>query len=310
MRNHFIKTLSELIRENRDIYLITGDLGFSVFENLMESYPDQFINVGVAEQNMIGVASGLAKEGKIPFVYSIANFPIMRCLEQIRNDICYHDLNVKIVSVGAGYSYGSLGYTHHGLEDMAVMGTMPGMKVIAPGDPIETKLATKSIAQELGPCYLRLGKSGEPLVHEVEPDFSIGKAIILRNGSDVSLISTGSILDEVVKASNCLEEAGISSGVISMHTVNPIDANFLKSLVRSKLIVTIEEHSYFGGLGSSVIHALSSEGPITTPIAMLNAGGDITREIGSQTWFRKKIGIDSDSIYTIVQEKLAELNHF
>ena len=186
MRNHFIKTLSELIRENRDIYLITGDLGFSVFENLMESYPDQFINVGVAEQNMIGVASGLAKEGKIPFVYSIANFPIMRCLEQIRNDVCYHNLNVKIVSVGGGYSYGTLGYTHHGLEDIAVMRAIPGMKVIAPGDPTETKLATRSIVEASGPCYLRLGKAGEVVVHEEDPDFAIGKAILLRLGKSAA----------------------------------------------------------------------------------------------------------------------------
>ncbi|MDP6592506.1 MAG: transketolase C-terminal domain-containing protein [Candidatus Poseidoniia archaeon] len=305
MRNHFIKTLSELIRENRDIYLITGDLGFSVFENLMESYPHQFINVGVAEQNMIGVASGLAKEGKIPFVYSIANFPIMRCLEQIRNDICYHHLNVKIVSVGAGYSYGSLGYTHHGVEDIAIMRAMPGMKVIAPGDPVETRLATKSIAEDGGPCYLRLGKSGEPPVHEVDPVFSIGKAIILRNGADITLISTGSILDEVVKASRLLEKDGVSVNVASMHTLKPIDYTFIQTAVDSKLIVTVEEHSSIGGLGSAVSEILAATGVFSTPIIMLNAGSTITKQIGGQNWFRKRIGLDAESIYRTVRERLS-----
>ena len=275
MRNHFINTLSQLIKQNKDIYLITGDLGFSVFENFIESYPDQFINVGVAEQNMIGVASGLAKEGKIPFLYSIANFPIMRCLEQIRNDVCYHRLNVKIVSVGEGYSYGALGYTHHGLEDIAVMRAMPGMKVIAPGDPIETRLATNSIAVDDGPCYLRLGKSGETSLHKADPDFSIGEAIILRNGTDVTLISTGSILDEVVKASGLLEQDGISVTVASMHTLKPIDQTFIQTSMNKKLIVTVEEHSSTGGLGSAVADIVSQNNSYNATLLKINSGESI-----------------------------------
>jgi len=302
MRNYFIKTLSELIRENKDIYLITGDLGFSVLENFMKSCPDQFINVGVAEQNMIGVASGLAKEGKIPFVYSIANFPIMRCLEQIRNDVCYHNLNVKIVSVGGGYSYGTLGYTHHGLEDIAVMRAIPGMKVIAPGDPTETKLATRSIVEASGPCYLRLGKAGEMVVHEEDPDFTIGKAILLRKGSDVSLISTGGILAEVVKASSLLKKDGVGSCVVSMHTVKPIDDTIIQEMMNYKLIVTIEEHSSIGGLGSAVSEIVAKTGLIRTPMITLSAGSNLTKEIGSQDWFRGVMGLDALSIRAAVLE--------
>jgi transketolase len=169
-------------------------------------------------------------------------------------------------------------------------------------------LATRSIAENGGPCYLRLGKSGEPSVHEVDPDFSIGKAIIMKNGGDVTLISTGSILDEVVKVAAMLENDGIGVNVASMHTLKPIDDTFIQTSVNSKLIVTIEEHSSIGGLGSAVSEVLAATGLLSTPLIMLNAGSTITKEIGSQNWFRKKIGLDTESIYRTVREKLTEIS--
>src|SRR5437763_8640674 len=159
-----------MAEEDERIWLLSGDLGYSVLESFVQKFPGRFVNVGVAEQNMIGVAAGLAMSGHVVFTYSIANFPVMRCLEQIRNDVCYHNLNVKIVAVGGGLAYGPAGYTHHALEYLAVMRAMTGMTVLAPGDPVETRLATKALADRQGPCYLRLGKAGEPLVHRQQPE--------------------------------------------------------------------------------------------------------------------------------------------
>ena len=191
MRTAFINTLNELASRDERIWLLCGDLGFSVLEPFAKSFPNRYVNVGVAEQNMTGVAAGLALSGKIVFTYSIANFPVIRCLEQIRNDVCAHNLNVKIVSVGGGFAYGSAGYTHHGTEDLAIMRVLPNMTVLAPGDPVETRLLTVAATEQPGPCYLRLGKAGEPTIHTSEPEITIGKAIILRQGGDGTLISTG-----------------------------------------------------------------------------------------------------------------------
>src|SRR5262249_54572532 len=161
----FINTLCTLAGQDERVWLLTADLGYSVLERFAARFPDRYVNVGVAEQNLIGIAAGLARCGKVPFVYSIANFPTLRCLEQIRNDVCYHEGNVKVVAVGGGLAYGAQGYTHHGVEDLAVLRVLPGMTVVAPGDPVETRLVTEAIARHPGPCYLRLGKDREPILH-------------------------------------------------------------------------------------------------------------------------------------------------
>ena len=260
MRTAFFRSLYEKAEQDDRIWLLTNDLGYSVLEGFALRFPDRFINMGVAEQNMTGVAAGLALCGKIVFTYSIANFPIMRCLEQIRNDVCYHNLNVNIISVGGGLAYGPAGYTHHGVEDLAVMRAMPNMTVIAPGDPIETRLATNAIVDWPGPCYLRLGKSGEPVVHQNQPAFQIGKAIHLKHGKDVTLISTGGMLHLVLLASEKLSKQGLSVQVLSMHTLCPLDGtSILEASKTTKKIVTVEEHGP-GGLGSAVSEVLAHEG--------------------------------------------------
>ena len=191
MRAAFIETMLDLAEHEERIWLLCGDLGYSVLERFAERFPGRFVNVGVAEQNMTGVAAGLALSGKIVFTYSIANFPIMRCLEQIRNDICYHDLNVKIVAVGGGFAYGSAGYSHHALEDLVIMRSLPNMTVLAPGDPTEARLAIRAVLSHTGPCYMRFGKAGEPTVHPTEPHFEIGHVIPMRSGTDALVVSTG-----------------------------------------------------------------------------------------------------------------------
>ncbi len=182
MRTAFIETLFELAKEDKRVTLVVGDLGFGVVTRFMQELPGQFVNAGVAEQNMTGMAAGMAMSGKIVFTYSIANFPVLRPLEQIRNDVCYHNANVKIVSVGGGLGYGSLGPSHHATEDLAIMRVLPNMIVLAPNDPIETRLAVKAVADHKGPCYLRLGRAGEPIVHSGDVPFQLGKAILVRQG--------------------------------------------------------------------------------------------------------------------------------
>lgn len=260
MRNTFIASLCDLAEQDERIWLLCGDLGYSVLEKFAGRFPARYVNVGVAEQNMVGVAAGLAHSGKIVFIYSIANFPVMRCLEQVRNDVCYHNLNVKVVAVGCGLPYGTHGYTHHGVEDMAVMRALPNMTVVAPGDPAETRWATRELVAHDGPCYLRLGKGGEPQVHERPVEARLGQALVLREGEDegVALIAAGNILAETLKAADMLEERGVRPHVVSMPTISPLDTATVVALAeRMRTIVTVEEHSITGGLGSAVAEVLA-----------------------------------------------------
>ena len=258
MRTAFIETLKDLAGQDERIWLLCADLGFSVLENFAQAFPKRYVNVGVAEQNMTGVAAGLALSGKIVFTYSIANFPVIRCLEQIRDDVCAHNLNVKVVSVGGGFAYGSAGYTHHGTEDLAMMRVLPNMTVLAPGDPIETRLLTVAATTLPGPCYLRLGKAGEPIVHTSQPEVTIGKAIVLRKGDAGTLISTGGALAMTVKAADELAAQGISVSVLSMPTLSPLDNEaILRAAKDTGRIVTVENHG-IGGLGSAVAEVLAT----------------------------------------------------
>src|SRR5262245_31325924 len=231
MRDAFVEAVTELAAADERIWLLTGDLGFTVFERFRERFSDRFVNVGVAEQNMTGVAAGLALSGKIVFTYSIANFPTLRCLEQVRNDLCYHRLNVNIVAVGGGLIYGPLGYTHHALEDLAIMPALPHMTVVAPGDPVQVRLATRALAERPGPAYLRLGRAAETRVHRTEPAFEIGRPLVIRDGDAAVLVAVGGILANVAAAADLLAAAGIAVRVVSLHTLAPLDGDALERAV-------------------------------------------------------------------------------
>lgn len=300
MRTAFIEELCKLAEEEERIWLLCGDLGYSVLERFRDRFPNRYVNVGVAEQNMTGMAAGLALCGKIVFTYSIANFPVMRCLEQIRNDICYHHANVKIVAVGGGLAYGAQGYTHHGVEDLAVMRVLPEMTVIAPGDPVETRLATRAIVSYNGPCYLRLGKAGEPIVHQTDPKFEIGKAILMRDGSSVTLISTGGMLATVMQAAQRLAENGIAARVLSMHTLAPLDREaILAAAAETGGIVTVEEHG-IGGLASAVAEVLAVAG-YAVPFRALHLPRKPTSHAGTQESLRSVHGLSVEGIVTVAQ---------
>lgn len=256
MRTAFVDRLCALARDDERVWLLTGDLGFSVLERFAALFPARFVNAGVAEQNMIGVAAGLALSGKVAFVYSIANFPVMRCLEQIRNDVCFHELDVKIVSVGGGLAYGSQGYTHHGVEDIAVMRAMPGMTVLSPADCHEARWAADAALSRPGPAYVRLGKAAGA-GHSSEPMIELGRAVVVAEGEDVALVSTGAALSVALAVARQLAVSSVRARVLSLPTLKPIDEPQLaQSLGSTRLIATIEEHGPIGGLYSCVLESL------------------------------------------------------
>src|ERR1043166_883266 len=297
MRNTFLNTLFELAKQDSRIVFITGDLGFSVVEPFMNELPNQFVNAGVAEQNMTARAAGMALSGKIVFTYSIANFPTLRCLEHIRNDICYHDVNVNVVSVGGGFAYGSMGATHHATEDLGVMRMLPNIVVVAPGDPVETAAATQAIIDDPRPCYLRLGKAGEPVVHQGAIDFQLGRAIQIGSGTDVTLISTGGMLQTTVRAAERLARGGIQARVLSMHTLKPLDNEAVLTAAReTNAIVTIEEHSIIGGLGGAVAELLAETDEVRVPFKRLGIPSHFSPRVGTQEYLLHENGLDVDSI--------------
>ncbi len=296
MRPCFIETLTQLAEKDSRINLIVGDLGFGVVTDFAKRLPNQFLNVGVAEQNMIGVAAGMALTGKIVFVYSIANFPTIRCLEQIRNDVCYHNAHVVVVAVGAGLSYGALGSTHHATEDIAVMRALPNMTVLAPGDPVETAAATRA-AVGAGPVYLRLGREVAPVEHHEPISFILGKASTVREGDDLTLISTGGMLSTAVDAVDRLANQGVHARVLSMHTVKPLDVDAVLAAARqTRIVVTLEEHSVIGGLGGAVAEVLCEADLDGVRFRRFGLPSQFDGVVGDQEYLRKLHGLDVDSI--------------
>lgn len=304
MRDTFVRTLIALAKENPNIELITGDLGFGVLKPFWERLPDQFINAGIAEQNMTSAAAGMALEGKTVFTYSIGNFPTLRCLEQIRNDCAYHGANVKIVCVGGGFVYGSLGMSHHATEDIAVMRALPGVAVLCPGDLVEAEEATKAIAKYPGTCYLRLGRGGEKRIHDHIDNFEIGKAIKIHDGEKIAIFSTGAIFEEVADAEAILAEHDIYPAVYTFPTVKPIDrAVIARCAADFDMIVTVEEHNIVGGFGSAVAEVLA-ELPERARLLRIGIHDTYSSIVGSQKYLRSQFGLDSGGIATQVLEAL------
>lgn len=297
MRTAFFDALMKLAERDSRVFLVVGDLGFGVIEPFAQRFPERYLNAGVAEQNMTGIAAGLALTGKIVFTYSIANFPILRCLEQIRNDVCYHHANVKVVAVGGGFAYGSLGATHHATEDLAIMRALPEMTVVAPGDPDEATAATDAVVAHDGPCYVRLGRAGEQKVHNRPIHFQLGKAIQVRQGSDVTLISTGGMLQTAVETADSLSHKGLQARVLSMHTLKPLDANAVLTAGReTSAIFTLEEHSIIGGLGSAVAEVLAESSDHEVVFKRFALPSAFACKSGSQEYLRQQFGLGVESL--------------
>lgn len=306
MRTTFVETLMDLAASDPRIWLLTGDLGYSVLEPFAAAFPERYLNAGVSEQNMTGMAAGIASTGGIVFTYSIANFPVARALEQIRNDICYPNLSVKIVAVGGGLAYGAQGYSHHAVEDLAFTRVLPNMTVVAPGDPAEARAATRALVATPGPAYLRLGKAGEPGVHAAAPDFTLGRALCVRAGEDCTIISTGGVLTEAVRARELLRNDGVDACVLSMHTVQPVDRDAISAAARRGPIVTIEEHGE-GGLAAAVGEALIDAGaPFRMKAIRLPRGPQSCA--GSQDWLRARAGVTAEAVADAVLMLMTRAN--
>lgn len=297
MRDAFTRALMREAANDSRLTLVTGDLGFGVLRPFWETYPDQFVNAGIAEQSMTGLAAGLAKTGRTVLTYSIGNFPTIRCLEQIRNDCAYHGLNVKVVCVGGGFVYGSLGMSHHATEDMAMMRALPGVTVFTPGDPQEVEAVVPVMLKTPGTCYLRLGRGGEPTLHEAPVEnWVMPKALTLRQGTDVAILSAGGILTQTVSAGKLLAEQGVSAEVVSFPCIKPIDREKIAELTeRFHHIVTVEEHSVVGGFGSAVCEVASELG---RPCCIHRIGMEdvYSTIVGTQQYLRGEYQMDDAAI--------------
>lgn len=304
MRDAFIRALTEEAEKNDRINLIVGDLGFRVVDDFAAKFPDRFLNPGVAEQNMTGIAAGMALSGKIVFTYSIANFPTLRCLEQIRNDVCYHDVNVNIVAVGGGFAYGILGMTHFATEDLAIMRALPNMTVLAPGDPVETMEITRQAVKLDSPCYIRLGKAGEPVVHGGKIDLQIGRALKLKSGTDIALLSTGGMLKTAVETAALLDESGHDTGIFSFHTVKPLDEQAVREIAgKYSAIFTLEEHSVLGGFGGAAAEVLAESKQKVT-FKRFGLPSEFSPVTGSQNYLRDYFGLTAEKIAGKIKESI------
>lgn len=306
MRDAFVRTLIELAKKNKDIELVTGDLGFGVLKPFWEQCPDQFTNAGIAEQNMTTVAAGMSLEGKIVFTYSIGNFPTLRCLEQIRNDCAYHNANVKIVCIGGGFVYGSLGMSHQATEDLAIMRALPNVIVMAPGDLVEAEECTRAIAAYEGTCYLRLGRGGEKRIHDKIDNFQIGKAIKVRDGAKVVIFSTGAIFEEIQNAYNILVKEGYQPAVYTFPTVKPIDERLIRQCaLEFDLIVTCEEHNIVGGFGSAVAEVMAEMHQKKARLLRIGVDDEYCIQVGNQKYLRHQYELDGDSIANAIKRKFS-----
>lgn len=300
MRNAFVDTLDRLASTDRNIFLLTGDLGFGVLDGFRKKHPDQFINAGVAEQNMTAVAAGMALEGKTVFTYSIGNFPTLRCLEQIRNCVAYHEANVKIVSIGAGMSYGAAGVTHHATEDLSIMRALPNMIVFSPADANEAIAITEAACRIKKPCFIRLGKGREALIHRAPiEDYEVGRAIKVFDGDEAAIFSTGAISSEALDAAERLNSRGIGTALYTFPTVKPIDREVIEDCARRfKLIVTVEENNILGGFGSAVAEIVSELGGRMASVIRIGLRDEFASVVGSQDYLRRHYKISRDDIFS------------
>ncbi len=307
MRDAFVRALMSEAERRPELMLITGDLGFGVLRPFWERFPEKFINAGIAEQSMAGVAAGLAMTGRKVIIYSIGNFPTLRCLEQIRNDCAYPEAEVKVVCVGGGFVYGPLGMSHHATEDMGILRTLPGITLFTPGDPAETEAVVPEMLRCHGTCYLRLGRGGEPLVHGAPlRDWHVPSALTLRTGRDTAILSAGGILTQTREAAEILAEKGVGAEVVSFPCLKPLDRGRILELARRfPRLYTVEEHTVIGGLGSAVCEVVAEEG-LPCRVIRLGIPDVYAREVGTQQYLRGVFGFDAAGIAGRVEKEERE----
>jgi len=307
MRTSFITTLTRLAEKDERVWLLTGDLGYSVFEDFKSRFPDRYLNVGVAEQDLMGIAAGLALIGKRPYVYSISTFASMRAYEQIRNDICYQNLPVVIIGGGSTFSYSSFGCTHMPLEDFALMRVLPRMQVFSPGDPMEVQKILESTHEGTAPAYIRIAKKGEPLLHTDEKDIQVGRMSLMRKGQDATIIVAGRQLANAIVAADLLKQEGIEVRVLSAHTLKPFDSDaVIAAATETNALISVEEHSLIGGLGAAIASVLVSA-HLNVPLVTLGVPDEFPAGVGSQEWFLEKYNLTVEGIAAAVRKTQANV---
>ncbi len=308
MRDAFANELVRMAEEDSRVVMLSGDIGNKLFDNFKSKFPDRFYNCGVAEANMMSMAAGMALSGLRPIAYTITPFITTRCIEQIRIDVCYHKAPVIIVGVGAGLSYAAYGATHQSCEDIAMLRSFPEMTVVCPGDAMEVRSLIWEALKLNGPVYIRMGKKGEPKVHSEPPKLSIGKGLNLRAGTDLCIVTTGNMLPVSLEAAEKLAAEGVSVQVENMHTVKPIDTELLKELFsRFPLVVTIEEHSRIGGLGSCVAEWLADNSPVKARLMRLGTGDYFLHETASQEYARERFGLSGEQVARSISTALSNI---
>lgn len=299
MRNAFAREVTRLAQKSSDLVLLSGDIGNRLFDDYKSIPHSNFINCGIAEANMMGVACGLAMSGLKPIVYTITPFTTTRCLEQIRVDACYHNVPVIIVGTGSGLSYASLGPTHHSLEDFAIFRAIPNITILAPSDEVELKKCLNEALKINSPVYIRIGKKGEKIVTDESLKLKIGKSVTHKKGNDVCLIGTGTIMPEVIKASEMLEQKKLSVHIESFHTIKPLDKSSLRKIFKKFDVVSvIEEHSSIGGLYGAIAEWRSLENKqYYSRVLSFGVKDEFMHDIGSQDYARKKYGLNAENIF-------------
>jgi transketolase len=296
MRSTFMRALTELAAEDERVVLLTGDLGWGTIERFAARFPGRFLNVGVAEQNMAGLASGMARDGLVPYIYSIATFATMRCYEQFRNGAALHNLPVRLIGIGGGFSYGHAGPTHYALEDLAILRTQPSVAVIAPADAAQARAVLRSMAGHSGPVYFRVDKNERPDLAGLAGRFALGRPERIRTGVDVLLLSTGSITYEVLKAAELLAAAGPSAAVAVMaHLPFEPSADLVELLSGYPAVITVEEASTAGGLGSLVAESIARAG-LRCRLVPLGVSRPLPSASGSTAYMRRLAGLSPESI--------------
>ncbi|WP_256756967.1 transketolase family protein [Cohnella sp. WQ 127256] len=305
-RQAMCEKLLELAQTDRDIMVLTSDSrGSAAMAPFAKQYPDQFVETGIAEQNIVGIASGLAHSGKIPFVTSPACFLSMRSIEQIKVDVAYSGTNVKLIGISGGVSYGALGMSHHSLQDYAVTRAIPGLAVVVPADRHETKKLTEALVKHDGGVYVRIGRNPVEDVYESEDyEFEIGKAVQMKNGEHLTLIAVGETVRIALDAAELMAKQGIHARVLNMHTIKPLDVEAILSAARETgLIITLEEHSIYGGLGAAVAEVTSSSCPV--PVHILGIP-DEPAIAGKTSEIFRHYGLSAENVLAIAQERLAK----
>jgi transketolase len=305
MRRAFVRALSDLAGADDRVVLLTGDLGFTVVEPFAEQFPSRFVNVGVAEQNMVGIATGMAEAGFIPFVYSIATFATLRAYEFVRNGPALHGLPVRIVGVGGGFEYGPAGPTHHALEDLATMRVLPGMTVIAPADHRQAVSVLRATWQIPGPVYYRLGKDEDATIPGLDGAFELGRVEVVRDGTDAVIVTTGAIARVAVCAAEELAISGISCAVVVVATLSPAPVDDLIHRLRAfPIVATVEAHYRTGGLGSLVSEAIAEHG-VPARVIRFGVSADGHGRTGSEEYLNRSQGLSADLISARLRSALA-----